>query len=57
VLHCDKASWFRHIEASPLRFGGLGLIVSSDNGLRRILEFEERGVLKNLMFEVQGSYQ
>jgi hypothetical protein len=57
VLHCDKASWFRHIEASPLRFGALDLIVSSDNGLRRILEFEQRGVLKNLMFEVQGSYQ
>jgi hypothetical protein len=48
VLHCDKASWFRHIEASPLRFGGLGLIVSSDNGLNRILEFEERGRFEEL---------
>jgi hypothetical protein len=33
VLHCDKASWFRHIEAPTVRFGVLALIVSGDNGL------------------------
>jgi hypothetical protein len=33
VLHCDKVSWFGHIEAPTARFAGLGLIVSTDNGL------------------------
>jgi hypothetical protein len=33
VLHCDKASWFGHIEAPTLRFVVQGLIVSDDNGL------------------------
>jgi hypothetical protein len=32
-LHCDKASWFGHIEAVTLRFVVLLLIVSGDNGL------------------------
>jgi hypothetical protein len=34
VLHCDKASWFGHIEALTLRSVVLVLIVSGDNGLR-----------------------
>jgi hypothetical protein len=33
VLHCDKVSWFGHIEASALRFVVWALIVSGDNGL------------------------
>jgi hypothetical protein len=33
VLHCDKTSWFGHIEAPPVRFVVLALIVSDDNGL------------------------
>jgi hypothetical protein len=33
VLHCDKVSWFGHIEAAALRFLVWGLIVSGDNGL------------------------
>jgi hypothetical protein len=33
VLHCDKLSWFRHIEAPTVRFGVQALIVSDDNGL------------------------
>jgi hypothetical protein len=35
VLHCDKASWFRHIEAPSLLFVVQALIVSDDNGLMR----------------------
>jgi hypothetical protein len=33
VLHCDKVSWFGHIEAAAVRFVVLLLIVSGDNGL------------------------
>jgi hypothetical protein len=33
VLHCDKVSWFGHIQAPPVRFAVPALIVSSDNGL------------------------
>jgi hypothetical protein len=33
LLHCDKASWFRHIEAPTVGFGVFALIVSGDNGL------------------------
>jgi hypothetical protein len=33
VLHCDKASWFGHIEALTLRSVVPVLIVSGDNGL------------------------
>jgi hypothetical protein len=33
VLHCDKVSWFGHIEASALGFAVRALIVSGDNGL------------------------
>jgi hypothetical protein len=33
VLHCDKVSWFRHIEAAAVGFVVLLLIVSGDNGL------------------------
>jgi hypothetical protein len=35
VLHCDKASWFRHIEALSVLFVVQALIVSDDNGLIR----------------------
>jgi hypothetical protein len=35
VLHCDKVSWFGHIEASAVRFLLWALIVSGDNGLSR----------------------
>ncbi|MGZ3286278.1 MAG: hypothetical protein ACXU9C_27745 [Xanthobacteraceae bacterium] len=35
VLHCDKVSWFGHIEASALGFAVWALIVSGDNGLSR----------------------
>jgi hypothetical protein len=35
VLHCDKVSWFGHIEASALGFVVWALIVSGDNGLSR----------------------
>jgi hypothetical protein len=35
LLHCDKVSPFRHIEASSIAFGVLALIVSTDNGLHR----------------------
>jgi hypothetical protein len=35
VLHCDKVSWFGHIEASALGFAVWALIVSDDNGLSR----------------------
>jgi hypothetical protein len=41
VLHCDKASWFCHIEAPPVRFGVQGLIVSSDNSLSDAAESED----------------
>jgi hypothetical protein len=33
VLHCDKASWFGHIEALTLRLAIPALTVSSDNSL------------------------
>jgi hypothetical protein len=33
VLHCDKKSWFRHIEVPTVRFVVPALIVSGDNGL------------------------
>jgi hypothetical protein len=33
VLHCDKLSWFCHIEAPTVRFPVQALIVSGDNGL------------------------
>jgi hypothetical protein len=33
VLHCEKDSWFGHIEASAIRFLVWALIVSGDNGL------------------------
>jgi hypothetical protein len=33
VLHCDKASWFGHIEAPSARLANPGLTVSSGNGL------------------------
>jgi hypothetical protein len=33
VLHCDKFSWFGHIEAPAVRFVLWALIVSGDNGL------------------------
>jgi hypothetical protein len=33
VLHCDKESWFCHIEAPTVGFGVQALIVSGDNGL------------------------
>jgi hypothetical protein len=33
LLHCEKASWFGHIEASTVRFVLLDLIVSGNNGL------------------------
>jgi hypothetical protein len=33
VLHCDKASWFRHIEAPRVRFVLQALIVSDDDTL------------------------
>jgi hypothetical protein len=33
VLHCDKASWFCHIEASRVRFVVSVLMVSGDNNL------------------------
>jgi hypothetical protein len=32
VLHCDKVSWFGHIEAPTARFVVPALIVSGDNG-------------------------
>jgi hypothetical protein len=35
VLHCDKVSWFGHIEASAPGFAVWALIVSGDNGLSR----------------------
>src|ERR1039457_7186418 len=35
VLHCDKVSWFGHIEAPTVRFLVQALIVSGDNGLKR----------------------
>jgi hypothetical protein len=35
VLHCDKLSWFCHIEAPTVRFLVQALIVSGDNGLKR----------------------
>jgi hypothetical protein len=40
VLHCGKASWFRHIEASTVRFAVWALIVSGDNGLNDAAESE-----------------
>jgi hypothetical protein len=40
VLHCGKSSWFRHIEASTVRFAVPALIVSGDNGLNDAAEFE-----------------
>jgi hypothetical protein len=43
VLHCDKASWFRHIEASTIRFAVPALIVSGDNGLNDATEWEGPG--------------
>jgi hypothetical protein len=33
MLHCDKVSWFCHIEAPTARFAVLALIVSRGNGL------------------------
>jgi hypothetical protein len=33
LLHCDKISSFGHIEAAPVEFAVLALIVSGDNGL------------------------
>jgi hypothetical protein len=33
VLQCDKASWFRHIEASAVVSVAVALIVSGDNSL------------------------
>jgi hypothetical protein len=41
VLHCDKVSWFRHIEAPPVGFVVHALIVSGDNGLSNAGKFEE----------------
>jgi hypothetical protein len=35
VLHCDKVSWFGHIEAPALGFAVWTLIVSGGNGLSR----------------------
>jgi len=33
LLHCDKISPFGHIEAAPIEFALLALIVSGDNRL------------------------
>jgi hypothetical protein len=52
VLHCDKESWFCHIEAPTVRFGVQALIVSSDNGLKHRCKSEEATLLS-----LQGSYQ
>jgi hypothetical protein len=52
VLHCDKASWFRHIEAPTVRFVVHALIVSGDNGLSGAEKSEELDDLS-----LQGSYQ
>jgi hypothetical protein len=41
VLHCDKASWFGHIEAPTVRFVVLPLIVSDDNGLSTSAKTDE----------------
>jgi hypothetical protein len=40
LLHCDKVSSFRHIEAASLGFALLALIVSGDNGLNDYDEFD-----------------
>jgi hypothetical protein len=33
VLHCDKVSWFRHIQAPTMRSAVQASIVSGENGL------------------------
>jgi hypothetical protein len=52
LLHCDKVSWFCHIEASALQFLGHALIVSGNNGLRDCRKIREAGVLS-----LRRSYQ
>ena len=44
VLHCDKASWFRHIEAPTVGFVVQALIVSGDNGLSAAATVDEISV-------------
>jgi hypothetical protein len=43
VLHCDKLSWFRHIEALTVGFGVQALMVSGDNGLSATAGFGGSG--------------
>jgi hypothetical protein len=48
VLHCDKASWFGHIEALTVRFVVLALIVSDDNGLSASAKTDEISVSRHI---------
>jgi hypothetical protein len=34
LLHCDKVTWFCHIEASPVRLIAQALIVAGDSGFK-----------------------
>jgi hypothetical protein len=47
VLHCDKASWFGHIEAPTVRFIVQALIVSHDNGLSAAVKTDEISVSRS----------
>jgi hypothetical protein len=57
LLHCDKFSSFGHIEAAPIGFVLLALIVSGDNSLNVWV----RTVAVNLTqlddLALQGAYQ
>jgi hypothetical protein len=54
VLHCDRVSWFRHIEAPTVRSVVQALIVSGDNGLNGCSGIGWRFVAARLVPE--GSY-
>jgi hypothetical protein len=34
LLHCDKVTWFCHIEALPVRLSVQALIVGGDSGFK-----------------------
>jgi hypothetical protein len=44
LLHCDKASWFRHTEAPTVRFVVQALIVSDDSGFGGAAAIDEINV-------------